>query len=202
MRTFERYFAEFRERRAKSAWDAYTPYELRNVGAFVRLGWRDRAGELLEFFMKGRRPAEWNGWAEVVGREPRKPRFVGDMPHAWVGADFVRSFLDVFAWERESDGALVLAAGIPASWLRGGSPVGVTRLRTPHGLLDYTLRAEKKGLLVNIGPLEVPRGGIALRPPLDFQPHRVTVNGKAVAFSGEELVIRQLPATILFASAS
>src|SRR5262249_26117098 len=192
LRTFERYFEEFRTRRDGNAWDAYTPYELRNVGAFVRFGWRDRAQGLLDFFMQGRRPAQWNGWAEVVGREERKPRFLGDMPHAWVGADFLRSVLDLFAWERESDGALVLAAGIPTSWLRGGSPVGIQRLRTPHGLLDYTLRSEKRGLLFTIGALEAPRGGIALRPPLDFQPRRVTVNGKPVPFSGEELVIHQL----------
>ena len=41
--TFERYWSEFAARRdGRRAWDAYTPYEWRNVGAFVRLGWRDR----------------------------------------------------------------------------------------------------------------------------------------------------------------
>ena len=196
--TFERYFEEFRRRGGAKTWDDYTPYELRNVGAFVRLGWRDRARELLDFFVAGRRPDGWNQWAEVVGREVRKPRFIGDMPHAWVGADFLRSALDLFAWERESDGALVLAAGIPAAWLRAGFPVGVRRLRTPHGLLDYTVRAKKTGLRFSIGALDVPRGGIALRPPLEEKPRRVTLNGKVVPFSGEELIIRALPATVHF----
>ena len=50
-------------------WDDYTPYEWRNLGAFVRLGWRERGAELIEFFMADRRPAAWNQWAEVVGRE-------------------------------------------------------------------------------------------------------------------------------------
>ena len=80
-----------------SPWDAYTPYEIRTVGAFVRLGWRERAHELLDFFFADRRPAGWNQWAEVVWREPRAPRFIGDMPHAWVGADYIRSVLDLFA---------------------------------------------------------------------------------------------------------
>ena len=31
----------------------------------------------IEFFMHDRRPDEWNQWAEVVGRNPRKSRFVG-----------------------------------------------------------------------------------------------------------------------------
>ena len=168
------------------------------MGAFVRLGWRERAQELLAFFLAGRRPAGWNQWAEVVGREARAPRFVGDMPHAWVGADFIRSILDLFAWERQGDGALVLAAGIPAAWLRDGPGVAVRGLRTPHGLLDYSLRKEKRGLRFSIGALGIPTGGIALRPPLEKAPQRVTVNGHAVAFSGEELVIRRLPAEVLF----
>ena len=43
-RTFERYWEFFDDRRdGREPWDAFTPYEMRNVGAFVRLGWRDRA---------------------------------------------------------------------------------------------------------------------------------------------------------------
>jgi len=199
LRTFERYEEEFRLRRdGNTTWDAYTPYEIRTVGTFVRLGSRERAHELLDFFLADRRPAGWNQWAEVVGREPRAPRFVGDMPHAWVGTDFIRSCLDLFAWEREKDGALVLAAGIPAGWLRGGPGVSVRRLRTPHGLLDYTLRNEKRGLRFSVTGPAMPPGGLALRPPLDAPPRRVTVNGKVVPFPGEELVIRRLPADVLF----
>ena len=199
LRTFERYGDEFRRRRdGQAAWDAYTPYEIRTVGTFVRLGWRDRARELLDFFLEGRRPARWNQWAEVVGREPRAPRFVGDMPHAWVGTDFIRSVLDLFAWEREKDGSIVLASGIPAAWLRDGPGVAMRGLRTPYGLLDYTLRKEKRGLRFSVGGPAMPAGGLALRPPLDAPPRRVTVNGRAVPFSGEELVIRQLPADVLF----
>jgi hypothetical protein len=199
LRTFERYEEEFRRRRdGEIPWDAYTPYEIRTVGTFVRLNWRERARELLDFFLAGRRPAGWNQWAEVVGREPRAPRFVGDMPHAWVGADFIRSVLDLFAWERPEDGALVLAAGIPAGWLRNGPGVTVRRLRTPHGLLDYTLRSETRGLRFSVGGSALPPGGLALKPPLDAPPRRVTVNGRAVPFSGEELVVRTLPADVLF----
>src|SRR6185503_6004770 len=37
--TFERYWQEFRRHREGTAqWTVYTPYELRQVGAFVRLG--------------------------------------------------------------------------------------------------------------------------------------------------------------------
>jgi hypothetical protein len=105
--TFERYWQGFTARRdGDKPWDDYTPYEWRNVAAFVRLGWRERVPSLLDFFMADRRPAAWNQWAEVVGRELRQPRFVGDMPHAWIASDFLRSLYDMFAWERASDHAL------------------------------------------------------------------------------------------------
>ena len=86
---------------------------------FVRLGWRERAHELLDFFFKDQRPRGWNQWAEVVGREPRQPRFIGDMPHAWIASDYIRSVLDMFAYERQSDRSLVLAAGIEDAWFEG-----------------------------------------------------------------------------------
>lgn len=201
-RTFERYYSEFLDRRdGRTSWDAYTPYETRTVGSFVRLGWRGRAQELLDFFLAGRRPAAWNQWAEVVGREARVPRFIGDMPHAWVGSDFIRSVLDLFAFERETDGALVLAAGLPAEWLRGRG-ASVARLRTPYGPLDYRLAAKGNETRFSVsGELTIPPGGIALAPPLSGGPYRVTVDGRPVEFSGEELVLRRLPAEVLFQGA-
>jgi hypothetical protein len=139
--TFERYWSEFAARRdGRRAWDAYTPYEWRNVGAFVRLGWRDRATALADFLMADRRPAGWNQWAEVVGREPRAPRFLGDMPHGWVASDFINAALDMLAYDRAGDEALVLAAGVPQSWIEGDG-ISIERLRTPYGRLSYSLRA-------------------------------------------------------------
>ena len=161
--TFERYWKEFVERRdGKREWQYYTPYELRTVGAFVRLGWRDRAHELLDFFIQDRQPAGWNQWAEVVAREPRKPFFLGDVPHAWVASDYVRSVLDMFAYERESDKALVIGSGIPDAWL-DGKGVSVRGLRTSYGLLDYSISRRDGVLRVIVGAgLRLPEGGIVL----------------------------------------
>ena len=161
--TFERYWREFVDRRdGRKAWEDYTPYELRTVGTFVRLGWRERAQELLTFFMADRRPAAWNQWAEVVGRDPRKPRFVGDMPHAWIASDYIRAVLDMFAYERNEDRALVLAAGVPAAWLEGDG-IRIAGLHTPFGRLSYTLRKTKDRLLLHVDDsMRLPPGGIFL----------------------------------------
>ncbi|HJX28949.1 MAG TPA: discoidin domain-containing protein, partial [Thermoanaerobaculia bacterium] len=90
--TFERYYRESIARRdGTREWENYTPYELRTIRTLLRLGWRERAHELLDFFMKDRRPAAWNHWAEVVWREPRINKFIGDMPHTWVGSEYIHS---------------------------------------------------------------------------------------------------------------
>ncbi|HEV7776932.1 MAG TPA: discoidin domain-containing protein [Luteibacter sp.] len=199
--TFERYWQGFVERRdGKKAWDDYTPYELRTIGTFVRLGWRDRARELIAFFFADRRPAAWNQWAEVVGRDPRKPRFVGDMPHAWIASDYVRSALDMFAYERDGDHAMVLAAGIPVTWL-DGKGVALEGLRTPYGQFGYSLRRDANNVTLSIpkGPA-IPPGGFVL-PWFDAKhpPGKTVVNGKPASWMDGELTIRELPANVTIA---
>lgn len=195
--TYERYWREFVDRRdGKTPWEVYTPYELRVVGTFVRLGWRERAQALLEFFMAGRRPPAWNQWAEVVGRDSRRPRFVGDMPHGWVASDFIRAVLDLFAYEREADRAVVLAAGVPPGWFDAGG-IAVTNLRTPYGRLSYTARRTGDRLELHIAAGAVPPGGYAFIWSGDKPPRSAHINGKAALFSGNELRINALPANVL-----
>ncbi|HEY7575813.1 MAG TPA: discoidin domain-containing protein, partial [Thermoanaerobaculia bacterium] len=193
--TFERYLAEFQTRRRSEAWEAYTPYEWRTVGTLVRLGRREDIPGVIEFFMGHRRPSGWRHWAEVVGRELREPRFLGDMPHTWVGSDFIRSLLDMLAYERE-DGALVLAAGVPVSWAEREGGVGVSGLKTPWGSLDYRLRREGSVLRLTVGAgLRPPPGGVVLSWPLE-EGARATVNGAPARVHGGELMLRVVPAEV------
>jgi hypothetical protein len=196
--TFERYWREFVDRRdGKTAWDAYTPYEMRIVGTFVRLGWRERAQALLAFFLADRRPVAWNQWAEVVGHDAGKPRFVGDMPHGWVASDFIRATLDLFAYEREAGSAMVLAAGIPESWL-GGDGIAVKSLRTPYGPISYTLRDDGAHLALRIeGGSAMPPGGFVFAWPGDGPPGSASINGKPAEWAGADLRINTLPATVM-----
>ncbi len=189
--TFERYWREFEQRRdGKREWKDYTPYEWRNVGAFVRLGWRERAWDAVSDFFDDRAPRGWNQWGEVVSRTPRKPFFLGDLPHAWVASDFMRSALDMFAYHREADDRLVLAAGIPSRWL-DGEGIAIDGLRTPQGPFGYALRRDKKYLKLTIARGSVlPAGGAALPWPLaDVRPGRVTVDGRPGEWRGDELWI-------------
>jgi hypothetical protein len=162
--TFDRWWENFTARQEnRAAWRDYTPYELRNVGALVRLGERDKALRALDFYFADVRPRAWNGWAEVVGRDLREPRFIGDMPHAWVSSDYIRSALDLLVYER--DGALVLAAGVPMDWIDSGDGVGVVNLRTAYGPLTYRLRHEGAGYVLTIEEGAAPPRGFVLAWP-------------------------------------
>jgi hypothetical protein len=197
-RTFARYAAEMDARRhAGLDRDAWTPYELRIADAFVRLGERERAGELLELALADRRPLAWNGWPEILWREPRRPSFVGDMPHGWGASSFLRTLRSALVYERESDGALVVAAGVPAAWLEGGGRVRAARLPTHFGLLDLELwRGTDGALRARLGGAAAPPGGIVLSPPLAAPLRAAELNGAPVPFGPGSIVVRELPAEV------
>jgi hypothetical protein len=192
---FERYWQSFEARRQSRSWDAYTPYELRLIGSFVRLGRRERALQLLGYFLADRWPLAWNAWAEVVGRDPRQPRFIGDRPHAWIASDYIRSVLDLFAYAR--DGAVVIAGGVPPNWL-DNSGIAVHGLCTSAGVVDYS--AVQVGQNVHIelrGP--APRAGFVL-PWLwenGAESARVTINGVVAHWEEGELRVPSAPAHIV-----
>jgi len=200
-RTFERYFSYFLERRSgEIEWQSYTPYELRNVATLIRLGRKRPALEALDFFVADLRPPGWNGWAEVVWRDPRKPGFIGDMPHTWVGAGFVLSLRSLFVYEREADRALVIGAGIPRSWVDAPPGLVVDRLSTAHGSIGYSARREGDGRVrISLhGELRDPPDRIVIESPYEEPLAGVTVDGAEVAdFEPKRVSIRELPAEVV-----
>ena len=197
--TFDKYWENSTKRRVPGAvWENYTPYELRTVGTFVRLGQKQRALSMLDFFFDGQRPSAWRQWAEVVWHDRDTPKFIGDMPHTWVGSDYIRSVLDMFAYDRASDSALVVGAGIAEKWVREAPGVKVRALGTPYGPIDFDIRATGKTLVAHFGGnVRVPPGGIAFRSPVDSKIASARVDGSPVSLSSTgEVVVRRLPATI------
>jgi hypothetical protein len=198
-RTFDDYLANFRKRRSGEVdWIAYSPYEIRIIGALVRLGRRTEAFELAQCFLADRRPVGWNQWPEIAWRDPRSPAHVGDMPHAWIGAEFVLAFRSMLAFERERDQALVVAAGVPLEWLASDEGIAVRGMPTWYGTLDFTMRRSSGALDVDLmlDAPTMPAGGIVVRPPCDAALRAVLVDGKPIArFTGSEATIEKVAAT-------
>jgi hypothetical protein len=200
-RTFDRYWADFEAwRQGGGERDGYSPYEFRNVGVFVRLGEKQRALDLLDHLLADQRPRGWNAWAEIAWRDPSAPRFIGDMPHTWVGSGLIGSVRMLFAYEREADRALVVGAGLPAPWVMSERGVEVKRLPTHYGILNLTVRKETADAvrLRLSGDLTVPPGGIVVPSPLARPLRRARVNGEPVETVGADaVVVRTFPAQVL-----
>jgi hypothetical protein len=177
--TFEKAWSEFVGRRdGKKMWDVYTPYEFRQVSALVRLGEVERAHALLNYYMQDRRPTAWNQWSEVISRLKREPHFIGDLPHTWVGSDFIRAVLDLFAYTDTDTGSLVIGAGLPRSWLQGEG-IRVQGLRSPYGEVSYTARDEGGQVRFDLEGSTMPPGGYIVSGSLKGHVN-VTFNGTPV----------------------
>ena len=197
-RTFDRYWRFFETRRDSGNWDGYTPYEWRTAGTMLRLGEPERAWAIFDWFFGHRRPAGWRHWAEVVWKDPQTPRFIGDMPHTWVGSDFLRSALDLFGFEDEAAGALVVGAGLKRAWLDAPEGVRIGGLQTWYGPLGYAARRADGRVTVAFSERPSPPGGVVLRIPGRFR--TATADGRAVALSPDgSLRLPSVPAEIVLA---
>ena len=195
--TFDKYLADWRSKRSGAVVSAnYTPYEIRIIGALVRLGRRDAALELLRFFLSDRRPPPWNQWPEIAWADRKAPAHIGDLPHTWIAAEYVLALRSMFAYELDADRSLVLAAGLAAEWIEGAG-VEVRAMPTPYGPLSYSLRrVDARTLRCTIG------GGIAakivLRPPAGAPLLSVTIDGRAHSeFDEDSVTVPHTPAEII-----
>jgi F5/8 type C domain len=195
--TFDKYLADWRGKRSGAvAWSNYTPYEIRIIGALVRLGRRDAALELLRFFLSDRRPQPWNQWPEIAWRDRKTPAHVGDLPHTWIAAEYVLALRSLIAYEREADQSLIVAAGLAPEWIAGAG-VQVNGMPTLYGSLSYSLRqVDPATLRFEIGGGII--GKIVLRPPLARPLRSVMINGSpASSFDGDSVTVLQTPAQVI-----
>jgi hypothetical protein len=125
----------------------FTPYEIRNLNAFVGLGWTNDACGLLTDALTWRRPAGWRHWAEVVWGEPRVAEYIGDMPHTWIGAEFATAVRRMLV--RENSSALELFRTVPESWWQGEGIV-LRDLPTSFGILNLTACRDNARVLVDM----------------------------------------------------
>jgi hypothetical protein len=103
----------------------------------------------------------------------------------------------MFAYAREVDDSIVLAAGIPVDWFDGNG-IAIGDLRTADGRLGYHLRRDGRTLRLDVAEgLDLPAGGLVLPWPYgDASPGATTINGQRAAWRDGELRIETLPAKV------
>lgn len=198
--TFDKYFEFFKNRRdGRLEWVNYTPYENRLIGSFIMLDQPDRAHQLIKFFLNDQRPQGWNHWAEVVWKDYRTPRYIGDMPHTWVGSDFINAIRSMFVYENEFDKTLVIGSALYQDWIDSPHGMSVENLPTYYGEISYSIKKEsdKYSFLIH-GNAKLPPNGIKIK---NFNgsrlPRKVTVNGTEIkSYNEKEININVIPAEV------
>ena len=141
---------------------SYTPYIVRNINAFVALGCFEDAFRLLDLMLSHRRPQGWRHWAEVVWNPPRAPEYLGDMPHTWIGAEFVTAIRRMLI--RENGGTLELLRAVPDSWWNADG-IGLRELPTAFGAITLRARRAKSAVTVDLALTGQPPERVTVRYP-------------------------------------
>ncbi len=199
--TFNRYW-DFTQKRAKpeTEWANYTPYEVRTISSFILLDQPERAHWLTNYFLNDQRPQGWNHWAEVVWKDKRLPRFIGDMPHTWVGSDFVNAMRAMFIYENEYDSTLVIGAGLKQEWIDTAEGMSIENLPTYYGEISYSIKKVDNSYKVKVfGNAQIPSGGIVLK---NFNqkklPKSVLINGAIEKnYLDNIITIKSYPAEVI-----
>ena len=199
--TFDKYFEFFQNRRDnKIDWTAYTPYENRLIGSFIFLDEPDLAHELIKFFLNDQKPKGWNEWAEVVWHKERNPGYIGDMPHTWVGSDFINAVRSMFVYENEYDSSLVIGSALYKDWIDSPNGMSIENLPTYYGELSYSVKKNENSYTIKFyGDIALPPGGFDIRNfPVSKTPSSVSVNGISIGnFESNNIRVHQFPATVV-----
>ena len=179
-RTFRDYYRMVRDRHARQTSYSYTPYEVRNILALATIGYRKEAVHLHDMLFEGRRPANWNEFAEVVHSDSRKGAYIGDMPHTWVGSDYINAVRGLIVMEEDTTKILNLLFGTPREWLVDEG-IALSHFPTHFGILmmQATWDDSDQSLTVDVKMPQSSARHIYVRWPIhqDGKPEQVTVEG-------------------------
>ncbi|MBI9019906.1 MAG: discoidin domain-containing protein [Verrucomicrobia bacterium] len=196
MFTLDKYYNEiFIPRDVNGAIYGYTPYELRTASVYTMLGHKEKSLRMLNYFLQDRRPLEWNHWAESVEPIYRDPRYLAEMPHAWIGGIYNNAVLNLFIYPKND--ALILGAGIDELWL-DTQPVTVANSPSYYGNVSYTITKINDVIAVDVTGTATPPNGFVFKYPIVGQSiGYVRVNGEEwVDFTTTEVSFTNLPAAI------
>jgi len=100
-----------------------------------------KAAEILYAFANHASPLL--AWREEQSPKGEPYKKVGDMPHNWASAEFIRLAVHLLALDRGNE--LHLFEGLPAAWTRPGMVTRLDGVATPFGPLTMELRIAKNG---------------------------------------------------------
>jgi len=122
-----------------------------------------KAAEILYAYANHAAPVlDWREEQSLQGAPQSK---VGDMPHNWASAEFIRLTTHLLALDRGSE--LHLLEGMPEAWLGPGMITRLDRIATPFGPLSMAVRVAADGASaeIEVRPLAANCSGIVAHLP-------------------------------------
>ena len=104
-------------------------------------------------------------WREEQSLHGEPFKKVGDMPHNWASAEFIRLTIHLLALDRGSE--LHLLEGLPPEWLGPGMQTRLNGIATPFGPLqmEFKVTADGKTATVSVKPVEANCSAVIVHLP-------------------------------------
>ncbi len=83
----------------------------------------------------------WREEQRVKGHP--EPHWVGDMPHNWASAEFIRLVMHMLIFERKNE--LHLLEGLPPTWLQAGKRTAINKALTRFGEVSIVFDVDENG---------------------------------------------------------
>lgn len=106
----------------------------------------------------------WREEQLPAGETGPEPRFVGDMPHNWASAEFIRLVRHLIVLERGDE--LHLCEGVPAAWAGPGMTTRLNGILTEFGPISLELKVSEDGKTAKV----------AIDPPSRAPPRRMVLH--------------------------
>jgi hypothetical protein len=120
-------------------------------------------------------------WREEQSLTGGKFRQVGDMPHNWASAEFIRLTAHLIELDRGTE--LHLLEGLPSAWTQPGMVTQLERIATPFGPLTMELRVAAHGKSANLH----------VEPLADDSCTKIVVHAGRLANSGKDVLLELDP---------
>ncbi len=109
--------------------------------AWLWNGRGDKAADALYAFAN--HASHLYNWREEHNPKDIHPMYIGDMPHNWASAEFIRLACHLLQIDRGEE--LHLLEGIPTEWLGAGMETSLQDIATPFGPLTLALKVSADG---------------------------------------------------------
>jgi len=144
--------------------------------AWLWLGDGNKAAAALYAFANHAAPVlDWREEQSLTGGTYRK---VGDMPHNWASAEFIRLTTHLLELDRGDE--LHLLEGLPQAWTHPGMLTKLDRIATPFGPLTMELKISPDGKSANlrVEPLADPSCAKIVVHPINISNKRIDLDPK------------------------